>query len=338
MNNAMNSTSQSAPTSRRKARAEAAAWTVRLHGPHRSPELEAAFRNWLTASEENARQFERVTEVWDAASGVSPGGITRIGNWRMGSPVGTWLRVAVVAVVCTVATLAGYRYWFAGVYRTGVGEQRIVRLEDGTRISMNSATRIEVDFARLQRHIVLSDGEAYFEVAHNPARPFVVSAGGHDVTALGTTFLVRRDPAYMAVTLVEGRITVSNASVPASQNSASSEISQRPLALTPGERLVLVRNTAPSVDLPRIDALTAWRRGEVVLDKTPLTDAVAEMNRYEDERLILDSSAVGDLRISGIYHTGDSEGFAQTVARLYGLRISRKDNEIHLTGAAPGTP
>jgi ferric-dicitrate binding protein FerR (iron transport regulator) len=62
------------------------------------------------------------------------------------------------------------------------------------------------------------------------------------------------------------------------------------------------------------------------------------MNRYQDERLIIDSSEVGNLRISGIYHTGDSDGFAETVARLYRLRISRKGNEIHLMSTAPGTP
>jgi transmembrane sensor len=333
----MNS-SPSTQTLRRKARAEAAAWTVRLHGPHRSPELEAAFRTWLSASAENARQFERVTEVWDAASGVPRGGLTRLGSWRQGGLRGVWLRVAAVAVVCMIAVFAWYRYGFAGVYRTGVGEQRVVRLEDGTRISMNSATRIEVDFARLRRHVVLGDGEAYFEVAHNPARPFVVSAGGHDVTALGTTFLVRYDPTCTAVTLVEGKVTVSNTAAPPAERGDTSGSARRPLALTPGERLLLAPNTAPSVDLPRIDALIAWRRGEVVLDKTPLTDAVAEMNRYEDEKLIIDSPEVGTLPISGIYHTGDSDGFAQTVARLYRLQISRKANELHLTGAGPGTP
>ena len=157
----MSRSSPAAQTLRRKARAEAAAWTVRLHGPHRSPELEAAFRAWLAASPENARQFERVTEVWDAASGVPRGGLARFGNWRQRSLTGTLLRVAAVAVVCTVAAFAWHRYGFADdVYRTGVGEQRVVRLEDGTRISMNSATRIEVDFARLRRHVVLSGGEA----------------------------------------------------------------------------------------------------------------------------------------------------------------------------------
>ena len=165
-----------------------------------------------------------------------------------------------------------------------------------------------------------------------------MSAGGHDVTALGTTFLVRYDPTYTAVTLVEGKVTVSNTAAPAPRDGASSRTARRPLALTPGERVMLARNDAPSVDLPRIDALMAWRRGEVVLDKTPLTDAVAEMNRYEDERLVIDTVDVGKLPISGIYHTGDSDGFAQTVARLYRLQISRTANEIHLTGTAPGTP
>jgi transmembrane sensor len=84
--------------------------------------------------------------------------------------------------------------------------------------------------------------------------------------------------------------------------------------------------------LPRIETLTAWRRGEVVLEQTPLADAIAEMNRYEDDTLVIDSPGIARLRISGIYHTGDSSGFAQTIARLYGLRVVQSGREIRLTG------
>ena len=79
-----------------------------------------------------------------------------------------------------------------------------------------------------------------------------------------------------------------------------------------------------------MDAVTAWRRGEVLLDKTTLSDAVAEMNRYDETVLVIDDPSIADLRVSGIYHTGNSDGFAQTVARLYGLRVIHQDGRVHL--------
>src|SRR5579872_960151 len=309
--------SHTSRTIRRNARAEAAAWVVRLSGSHRTPELEAGFRRWLAADVENGRQFERVTEVWDTARNVPVGGITRLIRWNPSGFGTTWARVAAVAILGVSAALVSYRIWLGDTYRTAVGEQRLVPLEDGTRVSLNSDTRMSVRMTAARRHVTLTSGEAYFEVKHDPARPFVVSAGTHDVTAIGTSFVVRYGPDGTAVTLVEGKVTVSNA------NSASVTQAQKagpPTSretLKPGERLVLARNTPPRLDFPRIDAVTAWRHGEVVLDRTTLAEAVAEMNRYEDEKLMIDSPEIARLGISGIYHTGDSKGFAESVAKLY---------------------
>jgi transmembrane sensor len=90
--------------------------------------------------------------------------------------------------------------------------------------------------------------------------------------------------------------------------------------------------SAPKLDSPPLDTVTAWRRGEVVLDNTTLNDAVAEMNRYEDHKLVIGSSEIGNLRISGIYHIGDSSGFARTVAKIYRLRMDEAQNKIYLNG------
>jgi transmembrane sensor len=344
-------------SARRHARAEAAAWIVRLHGPHRTPELETAFRQWLAENKENAREFERVTEVWDSARGIPAAGMARLGNWSAASvrpregvaPLWGLAKVAVALVVCVLPVWLAYLHWSADVYRTGVGEERLVRLHDGSRISLNSNTRIEVKFSNTQRHVTLTNGEAYFEAAHDAARPFVVSAGGHDVTALGTSFLIRYEADKTAVTLVDGKVTVSNATPPPVTTPTDTNIPSAPAArptarvaeglvtLTPGERIVLARNTPPAVDSPHIDVVTAWRRGEVILDKTELHEAVAEMNRYEDTKLVLDSPEAGHLKISGIYHTGDGAGFARTIAKLYQLRITQKNNEIHFSASRPGT-
>ena len=101
--------------------------------------------------------------------------------------------------------------------------------------------------------------------------------------------------------------------------------------LSPGQRLTFAGGATPRLDEPRIEAVTAWRRGEVVLDGMMLADAVAEMNRYDKRMLVIDDPGVAALRVSGIYHAGDSEGFAETVARLYGLHVVHQGDRIHLT-------
>jgi len=108
--------------------------------------------------------------------------------------------------------------------------------------------------------------------------------------------------------------------------------------MTAGERLRVAKSAPPSVDAQRVEAVTAWRRGEVMLDDTSLPDAVAEMNRYSKNPLIIDGDSIATLRVSGIYHTGDSEGFAQTVAQLYGLQVTKEGDQIHLRSAKPRTP
>jgi transmembrane sensor len=108
--------------------------------------------------------------------------------------------------------------------------------------------------------------------------------------------------------------------------------------MTAGERLRVAKGAPAIVDAPRVEAVTAWRRGEVMLDDTPLSDAIAEMNRYSKSALVIDETGIATLRVSGIYHTGDSEGFAQTVAQLYGLHLTQKGGQIHLRSPEPLTP
>lgn len=372
---------------RRKSRAEASAWVVKLHGPERSAALEAAFRDWLASDPQHQHEFERVTRVWVEAPQIPLGGATRLVQWNQPRTAWRWAIAAAVLLICGIGTFGVYQVWFAGVYKTDVGEQRIVRLEDGTRVSLNSDTRVEVWFANTQRHVRLERGEAYFEVAHNPQRPFIVTAGNHDVTAVGTAFMVRYDDGNTAVTLVEGKVTVSHAVVeenaaakdetvasterrdatrmgekrgeprslarsPALSGSAESgapppvgsEVhhttadaqasAQQVVTLSPGERLVLLSNAAATLDEPHIDAVTAWRRGEVVLEHTRLDAAVTEMNRYEERKLVISSPEIAHLEISGIYHVGDGAGFADTIATLYHLQLRSTKDEISIAAPA----
>lgn len=372
---------------RRKARAEASAWVVQLHGAERSAALEAAFRAWLAADPEHRREFERVNQVWLEVPEVPLGGITRLAHWNRPRAISRWAAAAAVLLAFGIGAFGVYRAWFAGVYTTGVGEQRTIRLQDGTRLTLNSDSKVVVRFAQAQRHVTLARGEAYFEVVHDRRRPFVVTVGDHDITDVGTVFMVRYGNGNAAITLLDGKVTVSNAIIAEAatgragsaaatshrgetqgiangSGSRSSIHAAGPagstgsgafrqidsgdslgatrvkgaqlVTLVPGERLLLPADAPATLDEPNIDVVTAWRRGEVVLERTRLDEAIAEMNAYEIHKLVITSPGVGRLRISGIYHVGDGAGFAATVAELYHLRVLRAHGEILIS--APRRP
>jgi transmembrane sensor len=328
---------------RQRARAEASVWIVRLHGAHRSPELEAGFRRWLAVNPDNAAEFERVTAVWESAPHASIAGLPRVVHRERSSPNPRRFAIAsTLLLFVAAAVFFSYRLEQAPEYVTAIGEQRTIPLDDGSRIGLNSNSKIKIEFTADRRAVRLLHGEAFFEVAHNQERPFVVIAGDNQVTAVGTAFEVRYEPDHIDVTLVEGKVNVTSTAeplgVPASVSSSKTglrSLSSSGYAMTAGERLTIAKGAAPVIDAPRVDAVTAWRRGEVMLDDTPLTEAIAEMNRYNKNELIIDESSIATLHVSGIYHTGDSEGFAQTVAQLYGLQVAQEGGQIHLRSAAP---
>lgn len=326
----------------RRARAEASVWVVQLHGPHRSAEIESGFRAWLAESPENAREFERVSDAWDAGSTPVPG-IPRMRYSVTRSRPRKLMVTAFAAFVVLGLALWGLQaFWLNPSYATGLGEQRVLRLSDGSRITLNADTRILVEYRESERGVRVDRGEAYFEVAKDSRRPFWVRAGDHRVQALGTAFIVRHEAGRTAVTLVEGKIAVTRDDDGAASTPEPVEASVRPMALekqiilTPGERLTFVGGSRGRLDVPRMDAVTAWRRSEIVLDRTPLADAVAEMNRYDQTTLVIDDPQVAGLRVSGIYHTGNSETFANMIAHLYGLEAVRQDGRIRLK--APALP
>lgn len=320
----------------RTLRAEASAWIAKLHGPERSPELEEDFRAWLNADPEHANAFEHITEIWDSLASVSVGGLPRLAptfpTATTGGPFARNRR-ALLAVAATLllaaAGIATWRSMTRPLYSTQIGEQRIVRLDDGSRLHLNSDTQVDVDLEDNSRRIRLQRGEVYVEVARDPSRPFTVGVGDRTVTALGTSFVVRYETARTAVTLVEGRITVSPVAL-SSEGTQATPRSPETVALSPGQRITFERTGTAAIDTPRPESTAAWRRGEVVLDETALESAIEEMNRYQRQRLVLDEPAIGKLPISGIYRTGNNQDFARAIAAVYDLEVTNSQNEIHL--------
>lgn len=306
-------------------RAEAAAWVARLHGSARSRALEAGLRKWLSADPTHAHAFEIATEAWEVGGSIRGIAVPRMADPFVDAPPRTLAGKRQLAMAATVlAVLAGVLFYFKlhTPISTAVGEQRMLTLTDGTRIFLNTDTRLFVQEDASQRRVRLTNGEALFEVAKNPHRPFVVTAGGQEVVALGTAFVVRSDTQKLSVTLMEGKVAISPVS----------ESAQAQTILTPGQRLTFVSRKPPQLDKPAIEEVTAWRRGEVILDKTRLQDAVAEMNRYSAVKLVIDDSQTANIRVSGIFRAGDSVRFAQAVSETYRLAIAQEPQRILISG------
>jgi transmembrane sensor len=301
--------------------AEAAAWVARLQGPDRTPAAEAAFKEWLHADVAHARAFARATDVWDVLPGAAR--LSRRKTFR--API-----IVPALIAASLAVLAGAPSLIQALngspnYRTKIGEQQTVALSDGTHVVLNTDSRVSVDYEPRERHVRLIQGEALFEVAKNPSRPFIVLAGDEQVRALGTTFVVRVSGGRVAVTLIEGRVEVTR---------TRSGAPPAPLAiLRPGERLRVstAADNKLELDHPKIDGVTAWRRGQALFDDISLADAAAELRRYGGPPIEIGDSAVADLRVSGVFATDDPEEFANDMAALYGLKVRRTEQGLELT-------
>lgn len=340
--------------------AEAAAWIARLHGPNRTAQFEKGFQRWLTAKPEHAAAFEAMTSAWEIAGRLPQPPFPRISRWqRLGYRQG-FVRsaVAVITIAVIAITVFLYSQYLRGV-TTDIGEQRQLTLEDGSRVYLNTSTRILVRYDKDTRRIELKQGEAQFDVAKNPTRPFLVRAGNHEIKALGTSFMVRYDRDGTAVTLVEGKVSVyaladgpsvekARAAAVAdstrrTRESTGAEPNSRPrnlaaagaVTLSPGQRLTLAGTITPKLDEPPLEKVTAWRRGLVDFDNTALRDAIDEMNRYSTRTIILDDVGAASTPITGVFRAGDAASFAAAVARAYGLALAEAPDAIHLTKQSP---
>jgi transmembrane sensor len=207
------------------------------------------------------------------------------------------------------------------IIATRVGETRTVTLSDGSRIVLDMGSRLSVAFTTAARDIDLLQGQAHFEVAQDVRRPFRVRTKSAEVVAVGTMFDVAALPARTTVTLIEGRVNV---------RAISGD--PRIEALTPGEQVgidsegqLLVRKEV------KLDNVTAWQRGNLVIDDAPLPEALATMNRYSMTRIVVRGEALQSRRISGVFRIGDVETEVLVLQRYFGLReTARSTNEIVL--------
>lgn len=314
---------------------EASQWFTVMKRPSVTPQDLERFRAWRRVPE-NAEAFRKVQTAWEAAGALADrpalAAATEAALARhpaKGVTVRASRRRFVLAPIAlgvtSLAVAAGGVFaWrnFEPTYATGVGGQRLEVLSDGSRVRLNTDTKVRVAFRDGKRRVVLERGQAFFEVAHDAARPFVVEADGARVRALGTKFDVRRDGAVVRVALTQGRVEVK-----------AGDGAQAVLA--PGQTVVASQSGVSRPLAANVAAVSSWTTGRLTFSGVPLRDAVAEVNRYSDRKVVLEApEAVAGELVSGQFVAGDVDSFVAGARSLYGLRVtSQTPREIRL---APG--
>lgn len=279
---------------------EAMDWLMRLRDAPADPALDAQFRAWLAQGPESASAWERAQETWRllgelparrAGGRASPADVRRR---RVGRAVAAFAALAAVLLLAVLAPSPLLR--LQADYSTAAGEVRQVTLADGSSVHLGPASAIDVRYAPGQRMVALLSGEAFFEVAANPDRPFVVDAEGLDVTVVGTAFDIRLSPATLAVGVRNGTVAVRYAGAPALD-----------ARLEGGDRVTVDRATGVAVrDRIAPEDVASWRDGRLFVDNATVAEVVEQLRRYQDGWIIVADDSLAARRVTGLYDLRDT--------------------------------
>jgi len=339
--------------------AEAAEWLTRLR--QSSPTLEevCAWQQWMAREERHRQVFQELEEMWALFGGVAEPGPAaahelEADTYDGSMPVGDWIRArrkssrpglrrfALAAMLLVALSCVGVGSWFvpslvsglrAGVdYATSVGENADVRLADGSSVQLGGHTRIRVTLDSRQRRIDLLSGEACFEVAKDPTRPFLVRAGNANITAVGTAFNIRRSGDRVVVSVLEGRVLVQPmaAATPLAWiGPAVPAGSAAPLKA--GQRTTVTRGTLESTQaLSDASSAVAWQHGRLAFESEPLRDVIQDVNRYASKPIVLGDERTGDLRVTGTVTQANIMGWINSLQAAFGIRAEVDADRIVL--------
>lgn len=331
--------------------AQASSWWALLNSGNATPADHLAFGEWVTRSPERIEAFLQtarlvgglrskhlkwpntpvsilIREAKAAAPEVielpaqrsdrndgrnaatEPARSYRLASWRIAS---------MAVVIAAGIAVGGYQSVRPERFETALGEQRSVVLEDGSVVTLNTSSSIDVRLTDGHRLVRLLAGEALFQVAHDAARPFDVSAGGATVRAVGTKFNVDRREASTIVTVVEGKVAVTSADrAPAGPTAG--------LALSAGEQLTLTPRASPRPVRADLATVTAWTQRKLVFERRPLGEVAAEFNRYNRQTIEIDSAELRAQQVTGVFQAEDPESFMAFLANIPDVTIERRED------------
>lgn len=324
-------------------RAEALEWFVRRRDAGWRSADETAFQAWLAADPRHAGAYAQCSGQWHALDDMPADLVARMRRHLahgQAAPAPSRRRFLAWPALSAVASVAiggvGYAAWrqfqawptYTQALHTGRGQQLDAQLPDGTRLRLDTATRLEAAYDRRQRQVRLLDGQVVFAVQADAARPFQVLAGPLRVTVVGTRFAVRHTPglpgnAGVQVAVEEGRVRVQRLA-PGAEPLAG-------LLLTAGQQIAADAQGAlgPVAAVPA-GGIAPWRAQRISFVDVPLSQALAELERYGPTGLVLRGPEVAALRLSGTFDTQAADTLRKALPRVLPVRLRERDGQTEV--------
>nr|WP_316629219.1 FecR domain-containing protein [uncultured Brevundimonas sp.] len=308
-------------------------WFVALRDETAGDDIWLGFQSWLEASPAHAPAFDAVERLWvdldaaDATPVVAPQPAPVIdltaARDRRAQPRRAWLGAG-LGIAASVTLAVGLWLWMTpnGQTYAAADAPLTVALEDGSHVYLNRHSRLDVRFDRNRRAVSLAEGEAAFDVTHDPAHPFVVAAGAHQIEVLGTAFNVLNHGDHFAVAVERGVVAVTPAKAPR-------------MRLTAGQALTQTAQQTPALAQVAPERASAWRQGVLVYRDRPLGEVADDLSRYLDKPVVLSTSARA-LRFTGALRIGDEAVMLQQLQDFLPIRVDASANAVRVDAREAG--
>jgi transmembrane sensor len=298
----------------------ASSWIARFRSEDASEQDHRDFALWLAADASHRQAMDLMLELWDDLGSVrhlpfeeplpAAGGNTRR-QWLAGA-------LAASLIMAVVLLPLGEDPVSVQQFQTARGERATFTLEDRSRITLNTGSRVEVEFSSSGRQVALLQGEAYFDIEPDASRPFQVDTGAATVTAIGTAFNIYRRDNVSDITVTEGVVRVTERA--RAGRTALSAVLQANETLQASEGGL---GRALPVDPTPV---TAWQQGEMIADEMPLLELTRELARYTDTRIVIRDRDIARLTVSGVFNLDHPDSVLQAVERSLQLQVVRVDD------------
>lgn len=340
------------PADRDRILEQAAEWVVRASEPDFDGEDRANLQAWLNSSDAHREAFTQLDGIWTEISQVPAlHELVCVADNDNVEPTMSdrraWLN-QVAAALGLILMLGLVLAYTRGVFHqeevhrvaTATGQISRVDLSDGSIATLGPRTRLEIAFTSGERRVALNGGEAFFEIAKDPDRPFVVGTSRGSVRVVGTRFNVRDGQSMLEIAVAEGTVKLRGASRPG--GSDKNQIEPPSAVLHKGDVAQLA--DAPQraslrvlhdSGLDRFDWLAGgWREGWLAYENTPLERIVEDLNRYHAPGVKLADAKIGQLRITASFRAQDAAGFLDTLNEMFGIPVTRRANGTYILGHA----
>ena len=301
---------------------------------------EVKFEDWLARAPENYRTYQSLERQWLTMGRVAEDPrileLRKQDRENFHEPF-RWRRFAAIAAILLIVIMSGWGAKNSGlldgfvghsdqskqIARNEVGQRRVLTLQDGSVVTLDTSSELHIlDMGKI-RSLRLVKGRAFFDVAKDPSRPFIVQAGDKTVEAIGTSFSVRMDENQVIVALLAGKVNVE-------QKGLVARLTRR-VDLDVGQQLVASNESQWKIGKIDVSRETSWMTGRLVFLNDSLAQAIEEMNRYSERKLSFEGDIVPEQRIVGVFETGDLDAFVKAIElNRFGKVISKSDKHIVL--------